>query len=338
MSSKARHKREDVRLVGPEGTSYWRASRYRFEASPGKDRISAVANATWERSTPFAYYRPPSKTRELDGPHLQFLRLRNIRREKPRLFKPAVEQFANLYGLLGLFQDRYSAPILPGGKWFIAPEAVIDERGRLKKLEPATEGIDALQATLWPQLAESGRELSSDVVAVPSELQFLPKRRSLPGGVDHPSGGELYPQPIPWQEAKEPYGAVFVLNERASRKATVVSTHEPADAWLFAMPDGEFLASSTNAVDTYLNLELVGVSPFGYVGEDGRREQGWRCSSLLQALHLMHHLDRYGEAAIKRCARRDCPNVYRMGSQGSDYCSDKCTSLVTTRRNRGQEP
>ena len=134
-----------------------------------------------------------------------------------------------------------------------------------------------------------------------------------------------------------------MLDERAIRKALVLCTHEPIDAWFLAMPDAEFWNLNTNDVSSYLNQELVGVSPFESIGEDGRVEQGWRCSSLLQALHLVHHLDRmhklddYGEAPIRRCSRRGCVNVYRMGSQRSLYCSDKCTSLVTTRRNRGQE-
>ena len=51
---------------------------------------------------------------------------------------------ADGYGLLGLFHETFGAPILPPHAnsflaW-LAPDAVIDEDGRMRTIDPATEG------------------------------------------------------------------------------------------------------------------------------------------------------------------------------------------------------
>src|SRR5215217_2910337 len=133
--------------VQPEGVAYWRAASYqRLGRSLEPTRIEAAPDAVWTRFTPFASYRPTSRTRDLEaGPHLPFLRLKNLRRSNPALYhRKALQFFANRYGLLGLFYERYSAPILPENKSFALPEAVIDKGGRLRQVDPATQGLEVL--------------------------------------------------------------------------------------------------------------------------------------------------------------------------------------------------
>ena len=61
---------------------------------------------------------------------------------------------------------------------------------------------------------------------------------------------------------------------------------------------------------------------------------GDRCSSLLQAMYLMVFLDFTGGNKVRRCKRQDCRTYYRLGAHESDYCSSRCTSVITTRRSR----
>ncbi len=329
MSTKACHSEQTISLVDQDGISYWRASNYQLEESPTGDQIKAARAATWERSTPFAFYRPLNKRRERDLPHLQFASLVN---HPSGSFRFAVQMLAERYGLLGLLHNRYRGPVLPPHKSLIAPEAVITEDGTLKEVDPETEGIEALQSAI-------GWKLNENVVALPSELEFFRKSRSIHEPLEEDSSGEeVYPEPIPWEEVREPYGAVMLLDGRVAKKASVVCTREPANSWRFALPDLTWGGLSKKDVLFYLNKELTGVSPYGTIGEDGELRIDWLCPTLLQAVRLMFLLDLGNGATIKRCRSRGCPSLYRMGSQKSDYCSEECASRASTRMNRGQVP
>lgn len=59
-----------------------------------------------------------------------------------------------------------------------------------------------------------------------------------------------------------------------------------------------------------LNSHLQYVSPYVFVGEDGKLERGWRCDSLLQAMYLMFYLDRTGGNNIKKCQSRAAQTTF----------------------------
>jgi len=55
------------------------------------------------------------------------------------MYATAIEAFVSEYGLLGLFSRHFRQhPILPEGKFYVAPEAVIGSDGRLQRVDPAT--------------------------------------------------------------------------------------------------------------------------------------------------------------------------------------------------------
>src|SRR5215218_1884089 len=154
------HRQAMQALVQPEGVAYWRATNYRrLGKSLEPTRIEAAPDAEWTRFTPFATYRPTSRTRDLEaGPHLDFLKLKNLRRTNPDLYRTALQVFTTTYGLLGLFYERYSAPILPEKKIFVLPEAVIDKGGRLRRVDPATRGVELLLDLLERQQLIENKE------------------------------------------------------------------------------------------------------------------------------------------------------------------------------------
>ena len=341
-------------ILPVEGLSFWKASAYGVEGV----FVAAGRSATWERSSPGAFYRPARKRRELEaGPHTSLLRLRAMVGETGDLgsFPMEVKVFASAFGLLGLLNDSYQlAPVLPDvKKLFIAPEAEITADGRLRQVDPETEGMEMVLDVLarqypdrWrPELADAARRK----VALPSEVGLIP--RSYAG-----SWKEMARVPgslVPWTEAREPYGALFVLDPASSTRVSILSTREPlepliretaehngppvvASGWETALKD--FPAGPYNPGDPglrrELNSRLAEVSPYLHEdAEDFRR--GWRCRSLLEAMALMMYLDLTGGSAIRECALPDCSTFFRLGSQaGSKYCSAKHASLATTRRQR----
>src|SRR5919112_623164 len=203
----------------------WRASRYKLEVSDGQVIVEAAPDAIWKRVSPFDSYRPTNKVRELEsGPHLRFLRLKGQweKHEKGQLrlpeepfrqseefrkylaqMKPArdlsreimkqgeefckyLTLFARDYGLLGAFEEEFmSGPTLPRGKTLVAPEALIDKRGRLRRVDPATKGKDLLLRLLEPRghfsaghfrlPDETERMVAYEMMAVPSEVSFAPR-------------------------------------------------------------------------------------------------------------------------------------------------------------------
>ena len=120
----------------------------------------------------------------------------------------------------------------------------------------------------------------------------------------------------------------------------MVCTRESVDDWL------EYLDNFPSSADTsakrlagHLNAVLDDVSPYVSVGEDGRLEGGWRCSSLLEAMHVMLFLNLTSDRTIRKCESRRYPNYFRIGWQSkSKYCSKRCANRASTRLGRGQEP
>ena len=291
-------------------------------------------------------YRPGGGLRgNADGPHIHLLNYMNaVRRQKPAEERNAMLlTLANTYGLLGTFYDWYSAPVLPEGKLFVRPEAVISKRSRkLQELDEA-DGFDLLERHLRHEFADPSFRLDPDKVANPSELRFFTKRSRLPGRPD-PAGYEPYLFPRPWDELKEGYKALIVLDPFSSTRCSVIYRREPGDRWLYELSDlplrtFETLSDKRDAL-LYLNEKLTGVSPYVVLNDNGEAERSWRVTSLAQAMHLMLYLDLTGGADVRRCKLSDCGN-YFLVDKGSrrKYCpGGRCGSRATTRRSRGQEP
>jgi hypothetical protein len=244
--------------------------------------------------------------------------------------------------LLGLFYKVYSPPILPEGKIFVAPEGVIDKHGRLRRVDPMDRGVELLLDLLHREQAiedEQEREMiHRELVASPSELRSAQNRYTGLWPSD-PSGQELSTEQITWEEAKEGYGGVLVLDARSSSRVSVLCTKESSLGWDSKLKDFPAPHGRSKPLATYLNKELIGVSPYLHLSEDGEYERGWRCPSLLKAMYLMLWFDLTGGNAIRLCESRGCSNYFRVRSQSSTrYCSERHANLASTRMGRGQEP
>jgi hypothetical protein len=363
--------------------SLWRATDYRFtEAShPSAYRtrgeairarmiggvnhpaaIEAAPDAVWQRFDPFGSYEPTSKEREVEaGAHLAFLNLKGVLRVQPDLFDKAVKVFAWEFGLLGQFEREYiSQPQLPGAKRFVAPEAVIDSHGKLRKIDADTEGMELIYESKGPRSYRdvewgSGREERFGLwrrllIARPSEMAFVPKLANEPrlyGELRYDqlplfNGPQVAPRGLTtWEEIKARFGALMVLDNDSPSGASVLCTREAHTDWLIHLdrfPSPE-TASAEDLAD-YLAPLLSYVGPHPFVGEeDGDLKLGWRCGSLLEAMGLMLLWDTTGDSTIKKCASRGCPYYFRLGSQSrAMYCSSRCANRASTRMRRGQEP
>jgi hypothetical protein len=355
-------------------TETWKASAYEVDSRA----IRAAEDAQWHRYKPFAPYRTATWGRDaLAGPHIPFMGLKESLREGLMrdwfVFLWDLCSFANEYGLLGVFWDDYpSGPVLPFEKEFVAPEALVDGQGRLRLLDAATEGKELL-FRLQDHMDESRdtkgylkrqRELHKaagrDPVALPSELVVFPKVYS-----NLPSDGSDY-RPVPWDEAKQEYGALLVADGRSYTGVSVLCRSEPLARWVlclrwFPSPSGEDAEQETTAPDgqksrgdssdEYLRLvsgmKMQGaVSPCPMVSEEGRLEQGWWCRNQLSALYLMVYLDKTADTDYRRCRAPGCGRLFRAGPNSTRvYCpnpndprkANLCGSRVTTQRNRARQ-
>ena len=328
--------------------------------------IEVDPEARWYRFDPFDFYQPTSRARQVEaGPHLTFLKLKNVLRGQRGVFDEALLLFANRYGFLGQFEREYLRyPALPEGRFFVAPEAIIDEAGRLKEIESLTEGRELvyqwqvrqgnplfvdLPSRLFSRVLPKGsgrskaevREwIKQDAIIAPSEVKFVPRvtARHRPEGQLH--GLQNSWQPSPWETIKRRFGGILVYDEREPVGVSVLCTREPHSDWLvhldrFPSPD---TAASEDLVD-YISSVSEAVSPRTFVGEDGNLTQGWRCGSLLEAMGVMFLLDLTSDNKIRKCQSRGCPNYFRIGPQTkSKYCSTRCANRASTRIGRGQVP
>ncbi len=343
-------------LMPPEGVTFWRAESYRLPAEGSPGWLEAERGAIWRRSTPVTSYRPAGKRRELEaGPHLSFLRLKGLLEDDSPLFDKAMMLFANEYGLLGLFHDTFSPPILPNRLW-AAPEAVVGANGKLRRVDPATEGTELLLDLLDRQGyfgAEGSaftdekekREAARSRVALPSEVRFVRRSYRGPWRGD-PTGYNVDSTPVGWEEARGTCGGLLVLTEDTSSRVSVLCTREHTWSWWRALSDfpaGD-LRPDDRRLRAFLNSRVSGVAPYSPQDEEAM-DRGWRCSSLLQAMYLMLWLDLTGGSSIRKCQSRGCPNWFRSGSQpGSKYCPpevpgkvSKCASRESSRMARDRE-
>src|SRR5919112_1645143 len=226
----------------------WRATAYELKNIDSRMVISAASNAKWERFSPFDSYQPANTARDLEsGPHLKFMRLKDLWEKqfklpdkflrqtqafrnylsrtkevsetlkKSELFPKALSLFAREYGLLGLFEQEFlSAPVLPDNKTFVAPEAVIDDQGRLRRFDPATKGKDSLLRLLEPRghfsaghsrlPDETERRAAYEMMAVPSEVSFAPRAPHL----DVAQRSVEHSRLVPWEVVKKHFGALLI--------------------------------------------------------------------------------------------------------------------------------
>jgi hypothetical protein len=356
--AQAWHKpRKQLRLAQGLEAKCWRASKYELgkqdvivEHRPVGTQvcIEAAPDARWERFSPFDSYRPTNKVRDAEaGPHLAFLQLKGLWKQESELLNSAYKVFATNYGLLGVFEEEYQwPPIVPHGKFVVAPEAVIDSQGKLREVDPDTEGKDFV----WRALADRGRSLADDLaswemkhagIALPSEIQAMPKSPFV-GGKFY-SAAVRHRQPVPWEVIKEDFGVLLIQDEESYTGVSVLCTREPLQRWqssLASFPSGnmsvdQLVRDSYNA----FNWRLRQVSPYLLLGEDGNLKGDWHYRSLLQAMYVMLWLDLTRDNTITKCQRRGCPYYFRVGAQSkSKYCSERCANTASTRMGRGQEP
>lgn len=290
----------------------------------------------WCKVSPLLSYNPTSRQRDPEaGAHLHFHKL-SIQR---RLFDKAANLFANEHGLLGLFYEYCSDHIAPPGKFWVAPNAVV-ENGRMRRMDPETEGKERLERFLYKKYgpsAKTGKEIYlGSSLALPEELGFYPTGRlasEFPGSVAFgaPPGGWV----LTWEEVEEEYGVAALLDPDAERGVSIVPTKERLASWELECENFPNVPYDSGMVEG-LNESVAGVSPYTSVGEDGEFGRWWRCRSLLQAMYLMVYLDFTGGNKVRRCKRPDCQSYYRLGAHESDCCSKECTSVMTSRRNRYQ--
>jgi hypothetical protein len=331
-----------------EGVTFWKAESYRVSSGS----IEAKPASPWMRDTPVALYEPAGRIREANaGPHLSFLKLRSMVGEKGDLldYPVALEVFASTFGPLGVIhEDFLLPPVLPSEKLWVAPEAVVEADGTLKRLDPETEGMELLLDLLEQQgyLGTEGsmfddenekREAARSRVALPPEVTLARKRPTGPWRDPH----RLDLKPVAWDKVRETYGALLVLDRATSTRVSVLCTRESVTSWqrvLLDFPVGEYRPDD-RYLRRFLNSRLTGVSPYSPENEEEYRA-GWRCSSLLEVMHLLLWLDLRGGHSVRECGLHDCTNYFRVGSQKEKtrYCSAKHTSLASTRMNRGQKP
>jgi hypothetical protein len=369
----------------------WRATKYELSDIDGREVIEAAPDATWERFSPFDSYQPTGKARALkSGPHLEFLSLKCLwekhqegqlqlpheslrqmeevqeiqshktlkKRVRPIVndfveYRKDLISFAEQYGLLGAFEEEYvGTPVLPDGKTLVAPEAVIDERGRLRHIDPATEGKEELFKLLKPLGHFSGghsprRPLHDNEYKVAYETMALPSEITFATRGPHLGGLELSVETrrlMPWEGIRKYFGGLTILDNKAPDGVSVICTREPLHYWEVGFrffPSGAPSGALELDEDSYvfLNAFLEEVSPRAFMGEDGNLERGWRYRNLLQAMYVMLFLDLTGGNTIKKCESRRCSNYFRVGWQSkSIYCSERCANRASTRMGRGQEP
>jgi len=329
-------------------TSYWRASEYRpvgldeYVDNDDAPAIEAVPGARWFKYNPFSSYRSKSKNRDVGaGAHMHFMKLQSLLHEdESDLFGTALFVFVQEHGLLGMFEDDYlTYPVLPEGKLSIAPEAVIDEGGELRRIDPATEGKElGLQASehnsFYREFPEY-KELQHEMIALPDEVRFTPKDPDYPF---LPNGGSA--GLVPWNAIKEQLGGLLVLDQSLFPGVHVICTREPLIRWLHELEVFSVLKDMTiEEQANALNGPLADASPLVHVTEDGNLERSYQCHNLLTAMYLMFYLDLTGGSTIKKCQSSGCPEYFRTGAQSeSKYCSERCASRAATRRGRGLTP
>jgi hypothetical protein len=343
----------------------WKASKHRLVGDPFfPEHIEAAPDAVWTRTDPFQTYRPATEHhRGAPSPHVPFLALADMVRawqrpkrserraarseENTKRLHDSVRVCADLYGLLGFFDETFAAPVLPSRvdryAW-LAPDAVIDKNGRMRVIDPATEGKGLLERLLDVRNPRTGRRegFKPDRLAFPHELRF-PSVSFTAFGLLPPVFESLGSNMFSWENARNLYGVRALLDEGAGlSRVSVIYTREPLQYWHDELSN---FHPSPNPPE-YLNRKLKGVRPHAVAGADGRAVSSWHCPSLLKALYLMLYLDEAAGVRIQRCQASGCAEYFRVGprSRESLYCppppgkkQSKCASRASSRMHRERQ-
>jgi hypothetical protein len=280
--------------------------------------------------------------------------------EEAKRFRLALNVFADRYGLLGLLWEEFGAHLLPerkvGRLVFIAPDAVIDGAGRLRRIDPDTDGKQLLEKMLRERDRRIYAERGELHLWDPEKLVLTPRELVLPGELRFPektawdlllSGPSWLlseperPRIRSYDDLRRRYGVRVVFDRRQLRSVSFVATREPVAAWRAKLRSFAQLHSRGR-----LNRHLEGVNPCEVDGEDGRAASSWRCPSLLKALWLMLHLDKTTGVRLQRCQAPGCYEYFRVGPRGraSMYCppppgkkQSKCASRASSAMHRARK-
>ncbi len=352
--------REVVAEPGPTA-SVWKASKHRLVGgSSTPDYIEATPDAAWARTDPFRAYRPVVDRggRSDPSPHETFSKLADMALEsdptdkETKLFHMAVKLFANRYGLLGVFREEFGAPLLPGREVsisvHIAPDTVVDRNGKLRGIDPATEGKWLQEKRMLHfdevMLAMRGEPpphpgdylFEPEQLIMPNELRFQKTKQDfVQTGIARLPSDRNHDEMFTYEEVQRRYGVRVVydpLNEDTG--VSVISTREPVSMWrqmLFNFAPPLYLE--------ILNRHLEDVRPLLVVDKDGEATSSWTCPSLLKAVHLMRYLDLVAGVKMQRCQAPGCREYFRVGprSRESLYCppppgkkQSKCASRASS--------
>jgi hypothetical protein len=278
-------------------------------------------------------------------------------REKTKKFYGMARVFADLYGFLGFFREAFAPPVLPPrADWLfshVTPDALIDQCGELRVIDPATEGKRLLEDLLHDRwecregLLPSGERLTLDRrrVTSPNELRF-PELRLDAGefGLIEPSSEwRRHSRARSYEEVRELFGIRFVLDEHTPEGVSVVATREPLEFWRRELV--RFQPAPSGAA--YFDNMLEGVTPRAVDGDGGGLDSSWRCPSLLKAIYLMLYLDKTVHGVkLHKCQAPGCPEYYRVGprSRESLYCpsppgrkQSRCASRASSQMYRERQ-
>lgn len=328
--------------------SLWKASRYELQGGSDTslaDYVAAASGASWSRVDPFESYGPTDFARQSekeDVRHVLFLRMKSSYEGRVpwKTFDRAVKLFAGRHGLLGLFSETFAAPVLPSRvdryAWYLAPDTVVDSSGKMRAIDPSTEGKQRLESLLGPhpQTGES-MIISPDGLVLPHELRF-PSVGFTPFGLLPSPLGAQQAETFSWEQVRKLYGIRVLLDESVEPlRVALVATREPILYWRGELKGFPFPPVRAEV----LNSRLERATPHGTTTADGDFRAGWRCPSLLKAMYLMLYLDQEAGNKILKCQAPDCPDYFRVGptSRRTTYCppppgkkQSKCGSRSTS--------
>jgi hypothetical protein len=345
--------------------SLWKASNYRLVGGVlTPDFIEATPDARWARSDPFQYYSPVGDRSDESPPHEVYAKLAYMAEHLDSTakatdrFHMAIILFVHRFGLLGRFAEEFGAPLLPkravAGFVRLAPDTVIDEDGRLRSIDPATEGKH-LQEQLMLNVDEEGSALLGLPPPRPSDYYLEPKELILPcelrftrppidfvrTGFSRSAYYKRDNKTYTYEDVQSRYGIRVVFDPESSATGVVVlPTREPVSMWQTLTGLGDHVSVS------YLNRQLEEVRPRIVAGQEGRLTGGWACPSLLKAIHLMYYLDLLFEVELKKCQAPGCPEYFRVGPQSrlKLYCppppgkkESTCASRASSAKYRQRE-
>ena len=346
-------------LTQTQSAAIWKASKHRLVGDPlFPDLIEVASDAVWVREDPLRTYRPATESHAEDTPpaHSAFLKFADMVRdwytakrserrtahskENTKRLGTSARVCADMYGLLGLFNETFAAPVLPprvDRYALLAPDAVIDRYGRMRMIDPVTEGKELLERALDLPGSRTGHKehLRPDKLVFPRELRF-PSVSFTAFGLLPPVFGSLGQEMFSWDEVKDLYGVRALLDEEADIPcASIIYTREPLPFWHQELRGFHPLPNPPE----YYDRKLADVRLHAVRGDDGRTALSYNCPSLLKALYLMIFLDEDAGVRMQRCQAPGCANYVRVGplERGGMYCRpalgegrSKCASRASS--------